>query len=127
MFGQMSIEYFLVFVFLIATFIFFLGFSNEFKRISDISSALETNRAVAFTVGHAVNVIFAAANGTTALISIPVGYNISFQPRGIFATDQNNNSGSFATMTSNVTVNISATNVSDLTVVNQNGRVFING
>jgi len=125
--GQVSIEYFFLFVFLITIFVFFIYFSNEFKRTADISAALENNRAVAFSVAHTVNTVFTSANGAAAAVSVPFGYTISFQPRGIIATDQNNYSGSFSTMTSNVTINITSENATALTIVNQNGMVYING
>jgi uncharacterized protein (UPF0333 family) len=125
--GQVSMEYFFMFVFLIAVFIFFMAFSNEFQRISRLASTLETNRAVAFSLAHAANTVFTSVNGTRTAVTIPFGYNITFQPRGIIATDGSGFGGSFATMTSNVTVNITNATATELTVVNLDGKVFVNG
>jgi len=125
--GQVSIEYFFLSMFLIAVFIFLMAFSNEFQRIFNTASAIEANRAVAFGVAHAVNTVFTAANGTKASITIPSGYNITFQPRGIVATGGIGIGGSSATMTSNVTVNITNATATELTVVNLDGKVFVNG
>jgi len=127
MHGQVSMEYFFMFVFLIAVFIFFMAFSNEFQRVSTLAAALEANRAVAFSLAHAVNAVSASANGTKTSVAIPFGYNITFQPRGIAVTDTSGVGGSFATMTSNVTINITNATATELTVVNLDGKVFING
>lgn len=121
-----SVEFFFLFVIIVAAFILITALTGEAKTLTNIIIATDKSSAVATAVAHAVDRVLISGNGTVYSLAIPYGYNISYSPWAILAIDSLGRGGSSAVLTSQVNISSSA-NTSNLVVSNVNGQVLING
>ena len=123
--GQVSVEFFLLFVIVISIFSIFMFVSIEMQRQVNYLSNYNNALLVAFKIGNAVNTVL--ANDIKIGVQIPVGYEVSVQPGAVVATDLASNvSASWPIAHVPIYLNISNTSTL-LNISMQNYVVHING
>ncbi len=124
--GQVSVEFFILFVVLITIFILFIGLTNQFGFITKQIIAKEKSNYIALNIARIVNAVFISGNGTSAVLSIPQNYTINYQARSIIVEDNIGNIKSAPVLINNINLSISS-GAQELTIQNINGKVFIGG
>ena len=124
--GQVSVEFFLLFVILISILAIFIFISGEIQNTVSYITKYKQASLVAFKISSA---IFSAVNNENLVVSqeIPFGFNISFQPAAVIATEKNTNiSSSWPIPNVNVSYSI-AENSTLLNITFVNQTIYING
>jgi uncharacterized protein (UPF0333 family) len=124
--GQVSVEFFLLFVIIISILAILLFFSGEIQNIVLYITKYQQASSVAFKIASAAN----SAIETEGLIvkqSIPLGFNISIQPAAILVSEINTNiSASWPIPHVNVSSSISQNStLLNITFINQ--TLYITG
>lgn len=123
--GQVSVEFFLLFVIIISILAIILFFSGEIQNIVLYITKYQQASSVAFRIASAAN----SAIETEGLIvkqSIPLGFNISIQPAAILVSDNTNISASWPIPHVNVSSSISQNStLLNITFINQ--TLYITG
>ena len=124
--GQVSVEFFLLFVIIISILAIILFFSGEIQNIVLYITKYQQASSVAFKIASAANSAI-ETEGLMVKQNIPLGFSVSIQPAAILVSEINTNiSASWPIPHVNVSSSISQNStLLDITFINQ--TVYITG